>query len=66
MVGYLDKAIQDDPSNASLYHAKGVLYDKIGDAENAITCYKKAIEINSSFYDSYYTSLSASNLQKCL
>ena len=54
VVGYLDKAIQDDPSNASLYHAKGVLYDKIGDAENAITCYKKAIEINSSFYDSYY------------
>lgn len=54
VVVYLDKAIQDDPANASLYHAKGVLFDKIADTDKAIAAYSKAIEINSSFYDSYY------------
>lgn len=54
VVIYLDKAIQDDPKNPSLYHAKGSVYDKINDFDNALNSYKKAIEIDPKFYDSYY------------
>ncbi len=51
---YINNAINDEPTNASLYHAKGVIYDKIGDAENAMLAYQKAVETDPSYYDSYY------------
>lgn len=54
VVVYLDKAIQENPNNATLYHAKGTVYDKINDFDNAVKTYLKAIEIDNKFYDSYY------------
>ncbi len=54
VVSYIDKALVDDPNNASLYHAKGAIYDKINDFDNAVLAYKKAIEIDNKYYDSYY------------
>lgn len=51
---YLDKAIQDDPKNASLYHAKGTLYDKLGDFDKAIETYQKAIDNDPNFSDPYF------------
>ena len=54
VVNYIDKALLEDPTNASLYHAKGVVYDKINDFDNALNSYKKAIESDPKFYDSYY------------
>jgi len=51
---YIDNAIKDDAKNATLHHAKAAVYDKIGDIENAILSYQKAIELDPSFYDSYY------------
>lgn len=54
VLSYIDKAIQDDPKNASLYHAKGALYDKLSDFDKAIETYQKAIECDPTFFDSYF------------
>lgn len=51
---YIDKAIQDDPNNASIYFAKGTVYDKLGDTDKAIETYQKAIEIDSKYFDPFY------------
>jgi len=54
VLSYIDKAILDDPKNASLYQAKGALYDKLGDFEKAIETYQKAIDCDPTFFDSYF------------
>ena len=51
---YIDKAIETEPNNSSLYFAKGTLYDRLGDTENALEAYKKAIEIDPNLFDAYY------------
>ncbi|HBI80911.1 MAG TPA: hypothetical protein DDY04_02950 [Bacteroidales bacterium] len=51
---YIDKAIETEPNNSSLHFAKGTLYDRLGDWENAVTSYKKSIEIDPNFFDAYY------------
>ncbi|RPH34345.1 MAG: tetratricopeptide repeat protein [Bacteroidales bacterium] len=54
VITYIDKAIADDPTNASLYHAKGTIYDKLKEFEQAIEAYKKAIEVNPKYFDPYF------------
>jgi len=54
VITYIDKAIQDDPGNASLFFAKGTIYDKLADFEKAIESYKKAIEVDPKYFDPYY------------
>lgn len=51
---YMDKALVDDPNNASLYFAKGTVHDRLNDSEEAVKSYKKAIEIDPKFFDAYY------------
>ncbi len=51
---YIAKAIDKDPSNQTLYFARGAIYDKKGDLELAITAYEKAVEIDSVYFDAYY------------
>jgi tetratricopeptide (TPR) repeat protein len=51
---YIDKAIEGDAKNHSLYFAKGTLYDKLKDEENAMAAYSKAIEIKADYFDAYY------------
>lgn len=51
---YMEKALNDDPNNASLYFAKGTLHDKLNDVEEATKSYIKAIEIDPKFFDAYY------------
>ncbi|MGE0076522.1 MAG: tetratricopeptide repeat protein [Bacteroidales bacterium] len=51
---YMDKALSDDPNNSSLYFAKGTLYDKLNDPENAAKAYLKAIETDPKSFDAYY------------
>lgn len=53
-LGYLDKAIEKDPTNASFFQAQGVCLDKLGRQDEAIKAYKKAIEIKPDNADSYY------------
>ncbi|VAW12603.1 hypothetical protein MNBD_BACTEROID01-1258 [hydrothermal vent metagenome] len=51
---YLKLAIEKDPGNASFYFAKGSLYDQLGNQEEAIIAYKKAIELKDDDFNSYY------------
>lgn len=62
---YITKGIDKDPSNHTLYFAKGAIYDKkaamVENTEakdtlfiNAKTAYEKAIEIKSDYFDAYY------------
>lgn len=54
VLAYIDRAIQDDPKNASLHFAKGTLYDKLNDFDNAAGSYQKAIDFNPQFFDAYF------------
>jgi len=51
---YLNMAIEQDPSNATYYFARGTLFEKMGDEENAIDSYNSAIEADSEYFDAYY------------
>ncbi len=50
----LTLAIEQDPTNASLYFAKGTLHDKVEDTEGAIECYNKSLELNPEDFNSNY------------
>lgn len=54
VITYIDKAIEDDPKNASLYFAKGTIYDKQKEVDNAFVAYNKAIEYDPKYFDAYY------------
>lgn len=50
----LNYAITGDPTNANLYFAQGTVYDRTDNKDEAAKSYKKAIEINPSYFDAYY------------
>lgn len=51
---YVDKAIELEPKNASLYRAKATIYEKTGDLEGATKCYEKALALNPKDFTSQY------------
>ncbi|HSH52560.1 MAG TPA: tetratricopeptide repeat protein [Bacteroidales bacterium] len=51
---YLKLAREGDPGNPQFYTAEAHLYDKIGESEKAKEKYKKAIELDSEFFEAYY------------
>lgn len=51
---YLQKAKEQDPGNKSYYFAEGTLLDKMGQVDNAVNAYKKAISIDSTYFDAYF------------
>lgn len=51
---YVDKAIELEPNNASLYRAKGSIYEKTGDLKKAKEVYEKALEIDPKDFASQY------------
>ena len=51
---YIDQAIASEPNNPSLFFAKGTLHDRLGDTDEALTSYQKAIEIDPNYFDAYY------------
>ncbi len=51
---YLDLAIQRDPGNATYSFAKGTLHEKLGEIDEAIESYKKAIEADNNFFNAFY------------
>lgn len=56
-LAYLDKGIAASPTNASLYYAKGSIYDTdslLQDKDKAIEAYLKTVEIDSTHFDAYY------------
>lgn len=50
----LETAISNEPTNSLYYYFLGYLYDSSEDPENAITQYKKAIELNPEYYEANY------------
>ncbi len=51
---YINKAKEKDPLNKSFYFVEGTLYDKVGNMDKSVESYKKAIEIDTSYVDSYF------------
>ncbi len=51
---YINKAMEEDPENASLYFAKGLALDKLSRHKEAIAAYKESIARDSTFLNSYY------------
>ncbi|MBN2773295.1 MAG: tetratricopeptide repeat protein, partial [Prolixibacteraceae bacterium] len=51
---YLELALQKDPGNPIYYFIEGRLKDELGDQEAAITSYKKSLELNDKYFNSYY------------
>ncbi len=54
IIVYIDKAIESEPNNATLYFAKGTLFDRLGDFDNSFAAYQKAVELDPKFFDAYY------------
>jgi len=53
-ISILDKAIEKEKTNASLYLTKGAALEKLGRPDDAIEAYKKAMEVKPDFADAYY------------
>ncbi|MGB3182332.1 MAG: tetratricopeptide repeat protein [Cyclobacteriaceae bacterium] len=50
----LQDAIKSDPENATMYYNLGFLNDELGNEEEAMAAYKKAIEIRPDYYDANF------------
>jgi tetratricopeptide (TPR) repeat protein len=50
----LNIAIENDPKNTVLYFARGTVYESLKQNDNAITNYKKALELDSNYYDAAF------------
>ena len=53
-LGNFADAIAADPSNASLYYNRGVIYDGLDSTDMAAADYSKAIELDPEFFDAAY------------
>ena len=51
---YLELAQSQESQNASVYFAKGTLYEKMGDKEKAMQSYLKSIELDPEYFTSWY------------
>lgn len=50
----LKLAIEKEPDNKQLYFSLGVVYDNLGNLDDAVTAYQKAIEIDPDYFDAVY------------
>jgi len=50
----LTLAAEQDPTNEILWFSLGSVLDNLGNAEDAIDAYKKALEVNSDYFDANY------------
>lgn len=51
---YLNQAVEANPENATYYYARGVLHDQNQEYDEAIDDYKKAIELDESYFDALF------------
>lgn len=51
---YLELAEEAESTNPSIYFAKGSLFDRMGDRDKAIEEYKKSLEVDPEYYNSWY------------
>jgi tetratricopeptide (TPR) repeat protein len=47
-------AIEKEPDNKQLYFSLGVVYQELGNTEEAVKAYKKAIELDPQYFDAVY------------
>ncbi len=64
LIAKLDKAIEEDPENKVYYFARAVSYEGMKNSEKAEADYKKAVELDNSYYDAYYN-LGVIYINKC-
>jgi tetratricopeptide (TPR) repeat protein len=50
----LEKAIEVDATNPTIFFAVGTTYDQMGDMEKAAEAYKNAVELNAEYFDANY------------
>lgn len=50
---FLDKAIELDPKNPTLYFVKGNFYEKFKEFDNAAAAYTKSIEVNPKYFEGW-------------
>jgi tetratricopeptide (TPR) repeat protein len=54
MISKMEEAANADPKNKTLWFALGATYDNMGKRDNAETAYKKAIDLDSVYFDALY------------
>ncbi|MDR1681632.1 MAG: tetratricopeptide repeat protein [Prevotellaceae bacterium] len=52
---FIHEAQQNEPDNASLFNAEGIIYEQLNDTEKAFESYMKALEIDPDFFASHYS-----------
>ncbi len=53
-LNYLNKAIEKDQSNPSMFYARAALYDNQKNLEAALADYKKCLELDSAYFNALY------------
>jgi tetratricopeptide (TPR) repeat protein len=54
VIPYLEKAQENEPTNATLFFAEATLYEKLQRFDDAERMYVKTIEVDPTFYNAYY------------
>jgi tetratricopeptide (TPR) repeat protein len=52
---YIKEAQQNEPDNASLFNAEGIIYEQLKDVDKAFESYSKALELDPDFFASQYS-----------
>ncbi len=55
---------QEDKKKTEGYYQKGLVYGQQSDAEGAIECWQKAVELNPEFFDAWYNLGNAYHMEK--
>jgi tetratricopeptide (TPR) repeat protein len=53
-MGNLEKALEIDKSNPTIFFAVGTIYDQLGDFEKAESAYKNALALNPDYFEANY------------
>jgi tetratricopeptide (TPR) repeat protein len=52
---FIKEAQQNEPDNASLYNAEGIIYEQLKEVEKAFESYMKALELDPDYFASQYS-----------
>ncbi len=55
-LNYLKLAKEQEPNNPSFHYAEGALYDEMGETEQALEAYGRAMELDPEYFDPAYNS----------
>jgi len=52
---FIKQGQENEPTNASLFYAEGVVYQNLEELDKAMSCFQKSIELNPDFYAAQYS-----------